>query len=52
MRAAAVALRLKEGRICYIGTEEMITVFKAELQGIVMATAITMTIKKTQGQNL
>ena len=30
----------------------MTTVFKAELQGIVMATAMTMTIKETQGQNL
>ena len=52
VRAAAVAFRLKEGRICYIGTEEMTTVFEAELQGIVMATAMTMTIKETQGQNL
>ena len=47
MKAAAVALRLKKGRICYIGTEEMTTVFKTELQEIVIATAITMTIKKT-----
>ena len=47
MRAAAVAPRLKEGRICYIGTEEMTTVFRAELQGIVMTTAMTMTIKET-----
>ena len=35
MEAAAVASRLKEGRICYMGTEEMTTVFEAELQGIV-----------------
>ena len=47
VRAAAVTLRLNEGRICYIDTEEMTTVFKAELQEIVMATVITMTIKKT-----
>ncbi len=50
--AAAVAPRLKEGRICYMGTEEMTTVFGAELQGIVMATAMTMTIKETRGQNM
>ena len=50
--AAAVAPRLKEGRICYMGTEEITTVFGAELQGIVMATAMTMTIKETQKQNL
>ena len=52
VRAAAVALRLNERRICYIGIEEITTVFKAELQRIVMITAITMTIKETQGQNL
>ena len=52
VKAAAVAPRLKEGRICYMGTEEMTTVFRAELQGIVMATAMTMTIKETQGQNM
>ena len=47
VRAAAVASRLNEGRIYYISTEEMTTVFKAELQEIVMITTITMTIKKT-----
>ena len=52
VRAAAVAPRLNEGRIYYIGIEEMTTVFKTELQEIVMATVITMTIKETQGQNL
>ena len=31
VRAAAVTLRLNKERICYIGTEEMTTVFKAEL---------------------
>ena len=52
IEAAAVASKLKEGRLCYMSTEEMITVFRAELQGIVIVTAITMTIKETQGQNL
>ena len=52
MKAAAVALKLKEGRLCYMSTEEIITVFKVELQGIVMTTVMTMTIKETQGQNL
>ena len=52
MRAAAVASKLKKGRLCYMNTEEMTTVFEAELQGIIMATAMTMTIKETQGQNL
>ena len=52
VRAAAVALRLKKGRICYMSTEEMTTVFKTELQGIVMTTAMIMTIKETWEQNL
>ena len=52
VKAAAVALRLNKERICYISTEEMITVFKTELQKIVIITAITMTIKETQRQNL
>ena len=52
MKAAAVTLRLNKRRIYYISTEEMTTVFRAELQGIVMTTVITMTIKETQGQNL
>ena len=52
IRAAAVASKLKKERLCYIGTEEMTTVFKAELQGIIIATVMTMTIKETQGQNL
>ena len=47
VEAAAVALRLKKGRICYMDTEEMTTVFKAELQGIIMTTVMTMTIKET-----
>ena len=50
--AAAVALRAKEGRVYYISTEGVTTVFKAELQGIVMTTTMTMTIKKTQIQNI
>ena len=52
VEAAAVASKLKKGRLCYIGTEEMTTVFRVKLQEIVMATVMTMTIKKTQGQNL
>ena len=47
MKAAAVALRVKEGRVCYISTEEVTTVFKAELQSIAITIIITMTIKKT-----
>ena len=31
VEAAAVALRVKEGRVCYIDTEGVTTVFKAEL---------------------
>ena len=46
VRAAAVAFRIKEGRVCYIDTEKVTTVFKAELQSIVIATIMTMTIKK------
>ena len=49
VKAAAVASKLKKGRLCYIDTEEMITVFEVELQGIVIATVMTMTIKETQG---
>ena len=52
IETAAVTSKLKKGRLCYISTEEMTTVFRAELQGIVMTTAMTMTIKETQGQNL
>ena len=52
IEAAAVTLRLNKRRIYYMSTEEMTTVFKTELQGIVMITAITMTIKEIQGQNL
>ena len=52
MGAAAVTLRVKERRVCYIGTEEVTTVFRAELQDIAMATTIAMTIKKTQIQNM
>ena len=52
VEAAAVASKLKKGRLCYMSTEEMTTVFEVKLQGIVMTTAMTMTIKETQGQNL
>ena len=48
VEAAAVALRIKERRVYYIDTEKVTTVFKAELQDIVIATTIAMTIKKTQ----
>ena len=47
VRAAAVAPRFKEGRVCYIGTEAVTTVFEAEIQGITMTTSMAMTIKKT-----
>ena len=52
VEAAAVTFRIKEGRVCYISTEGVTTVFKAELQGIIMTTIITITIKKTQIQNM
>ena len=52
VEAAAVTFRAKERRVCYISTEKIITVFKAELQGIVITTTMTMTIKKTQIQNM
>ena len=50
--AAAVAPRAKEGRVCYMSTEGVTTVFEAELQGIAMTTTMTMTIKETQIQNM
>ena len=52
VKAAAVALRVKERRVYYISTERVTTVFKAELQSIAMTTTIIMTIKKTQIQNM
>ena len=52
VRVVAVALRAKEGRVYYISTEKMTTVFRAELQNIVITTIMTMTIKKTQIQNI
>ena len=52
VRAAAVTLRVKERRVYYISTEKMTTVFKAELQNIVITTTITITVKKTQIQNI
>ena len=52
VKAAAVASKLKKERLYYMSTEEMTTVFRVKLQEIVMTTAITMTIKETQGQNL
>ena len=48
IEAAAVTFRLNKRRIYYMDTEEMITVFKTELQEIVITTVMTMTIKKTQ----
>ena len=47
IEAAAVTLKVKEERVCYISTEEVTTVFKAELQDIVIITIMKMTIKKT-----
>lgn len=52
MRAAAVTLRLREEKMCYISTEKMTTVFRAELQRIIMTTDITRIIKETQKQDL
>ena len=52
MRAAAVTLRVKEERVYYIDTERVTTVFKAELQSIIITTIMIMTIKKTQIQNM
>ena len=52
IKAVTVTLRVKEGRVYYIDTERMTTVFKAELQNIVITTIIIMTIKKTQIQNI
>ena len=52
IRAAAVALRFKEGRVCYIGIETVTTVFRAEIQGITIVTSMAMTIKETQNKNI
>ena len=52
VKAVTVTLRVKEGRVYYISTEKVTTVFKAELQNIVITTIMTMTIKKTQIQNM
>ena len=52
VRAAAVTLRVKEKRVYYIDIEEVTTVFKVELQSIVITTIIVMTIKETQIQNI
>ena len=52
IEAAAVALRVKERRVYYISTEKVTTVFKAELQDIVIITTIAIIIKKTQIQNM
>ena len=50
--AAAVAPRFKEGRVCYIGTEAVTTVFKTKIQGITMITLMAMTIKETQNKDI
>ena len=47
VKAVTVTYRVKEGRVYYISIERMTTVFKTELQSIVMTTIIAMTIKKT-----
>ena len=50
--AAAVAPRFKEGRVCYMGTEAVTTVFEAEIQGMAMATSMAMTIKETRNKDI
>ena len=52
IRAAAVAPRFKERRVCYMSTEAVTTVFKAEIQGITITTSMAITIKKTQNKNI
>ena len=52
VRAAAVALRFKEERVCYIDTEAVTTVFRAEIQSITITTSMAMTIKETQNKNI
>ena len=52
VKAAAVTFRVKEKRVYYISIERVTTVFKAELQSIVIITIMTITIKKTQIQNM
>ena len=52
VKAAAVALRFKEGRVCYMSTEAVTTVFKTEIQGITIAKFMAMTIKETQNKDI
>ena len=52
VKAAAVAPRFKKGRVCYMSTEAVTTVFKAEIQGITMTTLMAMMIKETQNKNI
>ena len=52
VRAAAVAPRFKEGRVCYMGTEAVTTVFKTEIQSIAIATFMAMMIKETQNKDI
>ena len=52
MRAAAVAPRFKEGRVCYMSTEAVTTVFEAEIQGMTIITLMAMMIKETQNKDI
>ena len=52
VKAAAVALRFKEGRVCYMSTEAVATVFKTEIQSMTMATLMAMTIKEIQNKDI
>lgn len=46
--ASAVIPKLQQGRLCYMGTECMTTVFEAELQGLAMATSLALEVKESQ----
>lgn len=50
--ASAVVPRLRQGRMCYMGTEHTTTVFGAELQGLAMATNFALELKETQNRDL
>ena len=50
--ASAVIPRLQQERRCYMGTEYTTTVFGAELQGLAMATNLTLEVKEARNRNL